>query len=71
MDVMDEKAVMEALKGLRYSIIVDGASGSMECAYIRDARFYAMTETLNAKERVEIYDREVDDVIETYYPEDL
>lgn len=28
---------MEALKGLRYSIIVDGGSGSMECAYIRDA----------------------------------
>ena len=67
---MDEKAILEALKEPRYSIIVDGRD-RMGCAFIKDARFYAQTETLNSKEQVEIYDNEDDKVIETYYPEDL
>ena len=67
---MDEKAILEALKEPRYSIIVEG-SDRMGCAFIKDARFYAQTETLNSKEQVEIYDNEDDKVIETYYPEDL
>lgn len=63
----EREVVMEEL---RYSIIVDG-NDRIGCASIKDARFYAQTETLNSKEQVEIYDNEDDKVIETYYPEDL
>ena len=55
---------------LRYSIIVDGHDNE-EYALLEDARCFALTETLNAKEQVEIYDRDLDKVIKTYYPEEL
>ena len=61
---------MEELAELRFSIIVD-YHDRIGCALLKDARYFAQTETLNSKEQVEIYDRDLDKVIETYYPEEL
>lgn len=57
-------------KPLRFQVFEDGRD-TMEFENLKEAKFYAETALLNAKQSVEIYDSETDSIMKTYCPEEL